>query len=150
MKKLSLIFGLALILAIGALMATHRAGDYHLREFRNIKTNFNTYRPSILDRLEGIRGNETKWNYHLRKLEELGVVEHTNFVFTDVPYTEVSSKRIWRAANSNFPASVMFSAKYYATNDVGYGVNPYVLEVWDFPTNTQRWSSFFQANNHNP
>jgi hypothetical protein len=41
----------------------------------------------------------------------------------------------------------MFTATYYDTNAAGYGVRPYVLEVWDFPTNIPRWSSFFQTNN---
>lgn len=148
MKKIGLAIGLLLVLALAALVMASKPGEYHLREFESLKTNFNTYRPSLSDRLKGITDNQTKWDYHLRKLQQLGVVEHTNFVFTSVPYTQESSKRIFRSAYSNFPAAVMFSAKYYATNDAGYGVRPYVLEVWDFPTNMQRWGSFAQANNH--
>lgn len=148
MKKLCLATGLVLAIAVAALIATSKPGEYHLREFQSIKTNFNTYHPSIVDRLRGIQDNEAKWEYHLHKLEELGVVEHTNFVFTSVPYTKASSRRIWRAAYSNFPDAVMFTAQYYDTNAPGYGVRPYVLEVWDFPTNMPRWLSFFQTNNN--
>jgi hypothetical protein len=145
--KIGAILGLALILALGALVSTNKPGDYHLREFEHIKTNFNNYRPSIYDRLKGISNNKAKWDYHLRKLEELGAVEHRTLVFTNVFYTVESSRRIWGAACSNFPGAVMFSARHYATNDADYGVRPYVLEVWDFSTNMHRWCSFFETSN---
>ena len=148
MKKVGFVVGLILVLALGALIPGSKPGDYHLRQFESLKTNLNSYQPSLSDSLRGIKDNQAKWDYHLRKLQELGVVHHTNFVFASVPYTQESSKRIFRAAYSNFPAAVMFSAKYYDTNDPGYGVRPYVLEVWDFHSNMQRWASFVQANNH--
>ena len=116
MKKVAWILGLVLILVIATLVSINRPGDYHLREFGTIKTNFNSYRPSFSDRLKGIRDNRAKWDYHLGKLEVLGVVQHRSFVFTNVPYTRESSKRIWGAAYSNFPMAVMFTAKHYATN----------------------------------
>ena len=148
MKKLGIAVGLLLVLVLAALMSASKPGVYHLRQFESLKANFNSYQPSLSDRLRGINDTKAKWDYHLRKLQELGVVDHTNFLFTSVPYTQESSKRIFRAACSNFPAAVMFSAKYYATNDPGYGVRPYVLEVWDFPSNIQHWTTFVQANNH--
>jgi len=148
MKRGVFAIGLFMILAVCALVLTCSPGEHHLREFDSLKANFNTYHPSLSDRLRGIRDRETKWDYHLRKLEQLGVVEHTNLVFSSVPYTQDSSKHLYRMACSNFPAAVMFSATYYDTNDPRYGVRPYALEVWDFPTNMQRWSAFVRANNH--
>lgn len=148
MKQAGLIIGFVVVIVLAALLFAGNPGGYHLREFERIKSNFNSYSPSLADRLKGISDNHTKWNYHLRKLEELGVVDHKSFVFTNVPYTLESSRCIFRAACSNFPRAVMFSANYYATNDAGYGVRPYALEVWDFPSNMARWSLFIEANNH--
>jgi hypothetical protein len=147
MKKVAVILGCGLVLGLVALIARSKPGDYHLCEFESIKTNFNSYRPSLFDRLKGIRSNQAKWDYHLRRLRELGVVDHTNFVFTSVPFTHESSRRVFQAACSNFPTAVMLSATYYAITDPAYGVRPYALQVWDFPSNSQRWVSFFQANN---
>jgi len=149
-SKVGWILGLGLLLVLTALILTTKPGAYHLREFERIKTNVNNYRPSLSDRLKGIRDNKAKWDYHLRKLEELGVVQHQTFVFTNVPYTLESSRLIFGSASSNFPKAVMFSARYYDTNDLAYGVNPYVMEVWDFPSNMFRWSSFVQTMNHRP
>lgn len=147
MKKIGIILGLALALTIAALIWTSSPADYHLRQFEYLKTNFNNYRPSLSDRFKGIKDNQGKWDYHLRSLERLGAVVHTNLVFTRVPYTQDSSRRIFRGACSNFPSAVMFTAAYYATNDPAYGVRPYALEVWDFPSKIQHWVSFFQENN---
>ena len=139
--------GAVVILVLIALISTRNPGEYHLRQFENIKTNFNTYSPTVLDRVRGIRNNEDKWNFHLRRLEELGVIQHKRFVFTEVPYTMEASKRIWRSAVTNFPNAIMFTASYYDTNAPGYGVDPYVLNVWDTPSEMPRWSSFFETNN---
>lgn len=152
MKKLGSVIGLFLVVALAVLILggkfAIKPAEYHLREFESLKTNFNNYQPSLSDRLRGIMNKQAKWDYHLRKLQELGVVTHTNFVFTSVPYTQESSTRIFRQAHLDFPTAVLFSARYYATNDPRYGVQPLVLEVWDFPTNFQRWASFVQAHDH--
>jgi hypothetical protein len=140
--------GVGLILVLIVLLPSGNSGGYHLREFENIKTNFNNYRPSVIDRIKGIRDSQGKWDFHLRRLEELGVAQHKTFVFTEVPYTKEASKRIWGSANSNFPNAIMFSASYYGTNAPGYGVDPYVLKVWDSPSEMKRWVSFFETNNH--
>jgi len=147
MKKISIMLGLVAV-TLAVLTWTGSPGAYHLRQFESLKTNFNGYAYSLSDRLRGIKDNEDKWDYHLRRLQELGVVDHTNFVFSSVPYTQESGRRIFRAACSNFPTAVMFTAKYLSTNDPAYGVRPYALEVWDFPSNIQHWVSFFQTNNH--
>ena len=136
-----------MFLVLIAHIAGRMAGNYHLGEFQKLKTNFNNYSPTMLDRLRGIRDNQAKYNFHLRSLEELGVVQHQSFVFTNVAYSRESSKRIFRSANSNFPNAVMFLAKYYGTNQAGYGDKPYVMEVWDFPREMPHWVSFFQTNN---
>ena len=120
MNKVGAAIGAAFAVGIVALVWSVDPGAYHMREFESVNTNVNKYRPSLGDRLKGIRDIESKWAYHLRKLEQLGVVEHTNLVFTAVPYTHESSKRIWRAAYSNYAAgAVMLSAKSYSTNDPG-------------------------------
>src|SRR5689334_21311612 len=128
-KKVGIVLGLVLLLTLGILTGKgNRGGDYHLKQFASLQTNFNTFNPSLLDRLRGIKDNQGKWNYHLRKLEQAGVAVHTNFVFTGVPYTVESSRRIWTAACSNFPSAIMFTATHYATNDPAYGVRPYAIE----------------------
>ena len=147
MKKVIGLVCLVGLLPLLVVISTRNPGDYHLREFEAVKTNFNDYRLSLSDRLVGIHDNASKWDYHLEKLEELGTVKHQTFVFSNVPFTRETSRRIWRAANSNFPAAVMVKAKSYGTNDSRYGVQPFMLEVWDFPSNTLRWSSFFRTNN---
>lgn len=146
-KKIGIILGLVVLVTIAGLIWTSSRAEYHLRQFEYLKTNFNNYRPSLSDRFRGIRDSQGKWDYHLRSLERLGVVVHTNLVFTHVPYTQASSRRIFRAACSNFPSAVMFTGVYWASNDPAYGIRPYAMEVWDFPTNIQRWVSFFHANN---
>ncbi len=79
------------------------------------------------------------------------MVNHTNLVFTRVPFTQgEAGRRIFLAAESNFPSAVMFRGNYIYPNDATYGVRPCVLEVWDFPSNRLRWSSFFDAYNHQP
>lgn len=120
---------------------------YHFREFESIKTNLNTFQPSLADRIKGIQDNQSKWDFHLQKLVELGAVQHKRFVLTEVPYTQDASRRIWRSANSNFPNAVMFSASYHNTNAAGYGAEPYVLEVWDLPEEMGRWTAFVEAQN---
>ncbi len=139
--------GFVVIVAIIAAIAVRDSSRYDLREIELLKTNFNNYQPSIWDRLRGIQNNEAKYEYHLRELEKLGLLVHTNFVFSNVPYTWESDKHIWRAACSNFPSAVDFSSKYYDTNNPAYGVRPCALEVWDFRTNMQRWSDFWRTNN---
>ena len=133
MKKVAWIAGSALVLLLALVLAlalAHgNAANYHFGEFASIRTNFNSYRPSISDWLRGIRDNQDKWDFHLQSLEQLGAVKHKRFVFTEVPYTREASKRIWRSASSNFPNTVMFTACYYDTNAPGYGVAPFVLEV---------------------
>ena len=141
------IVGVLLILLSIILLMPDRSGRYHLREFEKIKANFNTYRPSIADRVMGIQDNMSKYRFHLRKLLELRVVEHKEFVFTRVPYTREASIRIWTSATDSFPDPVMLTATYYAPNAPGYGVMPYVLDVWDFPSNMQAWASFYATNN---
>ena len=148
MKNVAWILGSVLVLVFITMILVNDFRSYHLREFESVKTNFNDYRPSIFDRMKGIRDNKSKWDFHLRRLEELGVVECRTFVFTEVPYTREASKRIWQLANSNFPNAIMFTASWYDTNAPGYGVTPYVLKVWDSPGEMQRWSAFFEANNH--
>ncbi len=123
------------------------AADYHFREFDQVKTNFNNFRPSISDLSKGIRSNQDKWDYHLESLVKLGAVVHHRFVFTEVPYTKEAARHIYRAAVSNFPTAVMFSAKDHQPNAPGYGVTPYVLEVWDVPEQMRRWTNFLEANN---
>ena len=147
-KHSLIICGVLVVIVLAALISRSDRGAYHLREFENVRTNFNNYQPSLPDRLRGITNNEAKWKYHLRQLEALGVVIHTNLVFTMVPYTGESSRRLFRSAYSNFPAAVIFSGKYYASNAPEYNVRPYALEVWDFPTNMRRWSLFLQSENH--
>ena len=147
MKALAWIVGISLIaLVLIAVMFVQpsNSADYHLREFESIKTNFNNYRPSVTDRIQGIGNNQEKWDYHLQSLVTLGAVQHERFVFTDVPYTREASRHIWQSANSNFPNAVMFTAKYYDTNAAEYGVAPYVLEVWDIPGEMKRWGSFVE------
>ena len=146
-KKIIGLVCLVGILPLLVVISTRNPGDYHLREFEAVKTNFNDYTLTIADRFSGIHDSGSKWDYHLAKLEELGTVKHQTFIFSNVPFTRESSRRIWRAANSGFPTAVMLTAKSYATNDSRYGVKPFMLEVWDFPSNTLRWSSFFQTNN---
>ena len=148
MKKIAWILGCGLIVALAAALVTGSPRDYHLREFENIKTNFNSYRPSLSDRFQGIRDNQGKWVFHLRRLEELGVVQHQIFVFTQVPYTRDARKRISGLANSNSPKAVWWSTTYKESNAPGYGVDPYSFEVWDFPGEMERWTNFFEANNH--
>jgi hypothetical protein len=149
MKKLIWVSAAFLILGLLAfgLVLSRDSAAYHFSEFESIKTNFNDYRPSLYDRLTGIRDNQSKWDYHLQKLVEIGAVQHKRFVFTEVPYTREASKHIWRAANSNFPNAVMFTGTYYDTNATGYGRDPYVLAIWDVPSEMARWSSFFETNN---
>jgi hypothetical protein len=120
---------------------------YHFREFERIKASPNTYQPSLADRIKGIQDNQSKWDFHLQKLVELGAVQHERFVFTEVPYTRDASRRIWRSAYSNFPNAVMFSASYHNTNAAGYGAETYVLEVWDLPEEIGRWSAFVETHN---
>lgn len=36
------------------------------------------------------------------------------------------------------------------SNAPGYGVDPYVLEVWAVPGEMKRWSSFVEAQNRQP
>lgn len=120
---------------------------YHFGEFERIKMNPNTYQPSLADRIKGIQDNQSKWDFHLLKLVELGAVQHKRFVLTEVPYTQEASRRIWRSANSNFPNAVMFSASYHNTNASSYGVEPYVLEVWDVPEEIERWAAFVERYN---
>jgi hypothetical protein len=134
------------IIAVVFLQPSNSAG-YHLREFYNIRTNYNSYRPSVVDRLRGIGKNHEKWDYHLQSLVALGAVQHERFVFTDVPYTREARRHIWQSANSNFPNAVMFTANYYDTNAPEYGVAPYVLEVWDVPGEMKRWGSFVEQRN---
>jgi hypothetical protein len=148
MKKAAGIAGFALMLLLIAGVTSINSTGYHLREFENVKTNFNNYRPTIWDRMRGIHDNQGKWDFHLRRLEELGAVQHKTFVFTEVPYTSQSSRQIWLSAYSNFPKAVMFTAKHYGTNDASYGVNPYVLGVWDFRRDMPHWLLFFQTNNY--
>jgi len=150
MGRYALIGGLVWVLALCLLFGTKNPARYHLREFENIKTNYNHYRPTIMDRVRGIRHSEDKWDYHLRSLEKLGVVRRRKFVFAEVPYTHEASKRIWTSAASNFPSVVMISARYLPTNAPGYGVLPYELEVWDYPSDMERWDVFFQSHNHRP
>ena len=95
----------------------------------------------------GIGGSQEKWDFHLKSLVALDAVQHERFVFTEVPYTKEASRHIWQSANSNFPNAVMFTASYYDTNAPGYGVAPYVLEVWDVPEEMKRWSSFVEQRN---
>lgn len=121
---------------------------YHFREFDRVKTNYNNFRPSISDLSKGIRSNQDKWDFHLENLVKLGAVVHQRFVFTEVPYTKEAAGLIFRAAVSNFPAAVMFSAKDFQPNAPGYGVTPYVLEVWDTPEQMDRWTNFFKANRY--
>lgn len=121
--------------------------DYHFKEFAKIRANFNDYRPSVLDQLKGIRSNQDKWDFHLNSLEELGAVQHVRFVFTEVPYTREASKHLWSSVVTNFPDAVMFTAPSYYTNAPGYGVEPYVLNVWDFPHRMEAWSNFVHTNN---
>jgi hypothetical protein len=147
MKKLAWMLGAAVILVLIALILTRNPGEYHLRQFENIKTNFNNHSPTVLDRVRGIRDNQEKWDFHLRRLEELGVVEHRRFVFSEVPYTAEAARRIWRSAVTNFPNAIMFTAAHHDTNALSYGVEPYVLNVWDRPEATRQWTSFFEANN---
>ena len=134
------LFGLGLALSIDPV-------SYHFREFENIRTNFNAYRPSFSDRLKGIGNNQEKWEYHLESLVEHGAVRYERFVLTNVLYTHDAGERIWLSASSNFPNAIMVTAPYYATNAAGYGVDPYVLEVWDVPGEMQRWSAFVEAQN---
>ena len=148
MKKVALVIVVALLVAFGAVLAIDHSSDYHLGEFERIKTNFNTYRPSFADRLRGIENNQGKWDSHLLRLEAIGAIQRKTFVFTEVPYTRENSSRIWRAAMARFTNAVMVTASYYDTNAPGYGVTPYVLNVWDFPEQMPRWSAFFETNNH--
>lgn len=120
---------------------------YHFGEFERFKMNPNTYQPSLADRIKGIRDNQSKWDFHLLKLVELGAVQHKRFVFTEVAYTREASRRIWRSAYFNFPNAVMFSAPYHHTNASGYGAEPYVLEVWDLPEEMARWTAFVETHN---
>jgi hypothetical protein len=147
MKKGVWIFGIVVFLVLVAAVSNRDSEGYHLRQFENIKTNFNSYRPSLLDRIRGIRNNQDKWDYHLRRLEELGAIQHKRFVFSEVPYTKEASRRIWKSAVTNFPNAIMFTASYYETNTPSYGVDPYVLNVWDRPDAISQWTSFFEANN---
>ena len=150
MKAVAWIAGIlmiALILIAVVFVQPSNSADYHLREFESIKTNFNSYRPSLVDRIRGIENNQEKWNYHLQTLVALGAVQHERFVFTEVPYTREASRLIWQSANSNFPNATMFTAKYYDTNAPEYGVAPYVLEVWDVPDEMKRWGSFVEQRN---
>lgn len=138
------LIGILLILVV---LSARNPGAYHLREFEAVKTNFNGYAITIFDRFAGIHDSGGKWDYHLNKLEELRVIKHQIFVFTNVPYNREASRRLWQAANSSFPKAVTLKANYFATNDSRYGVQPYTLEVWDFPSNTLRWSFFYRTNN---
>lgn len=147
MKAVAWISGVSLIAVViiaVVLLQPSNSADYHFKEFAGIKTNFNSYRPSVVDRIRGIGNNQEKWDYHLQSLVALGAVQHERFVFTDVPYTREASRHIWQSANSNFPNAVMFTAKYYDTNAQEYGVEPYVLEVWDVPGEMKRWGSFVE------
>ncbi len=151
MKKAAALSVIALVVIVTVIAITGvgiNSGAYHLREFEKVKTNFNNYVPTLFDRCKGIWNNQGKWNYHLGKLEQLGIVQHQIFTFTNVPYTKESSRRIWRSAYSNFSNAVMCRSDWYDTNNPGYGVKPYVLEVWDFPTQMPRWSAFFETNNY--
>jgi len=147
MKKPVLIFISAILLVVIIRLLIGDSAEYHLREFHNISTNSNNFQPSILDRLNGLTENSSKFDYHLSKLEELGVVKHQHLVFTNVPYTQESAKRIWHLAYSQFPNALHYSAKYFDTNSPSYGVVPYELEVWDAPAEMERWAMFFQTNN---
>jgi protein involved in ribonucleotide reduction len=154
---LVVITSLAVVVALGGFNNRRYLAAYHLREFEHIKTNFNNYKPSISEQMMGVGDNKAKWDYHLGKLEELGVVAHQIFVFTNRPYTKESVRQIWRSANSNFPNAVMFTAKYYDTNftapwpgwnlDLSVWEGSIILEVWDFPSNMPRWGSFYWTNN---
>ena len=149
MKKLIWTCAALLILGLLVLGLTlpRDSAAYHFREFESIKANFNAYRPSLSDRIRGIDDNQGKWDFHLQRLVELGTVHYERFVFTEVPYTKEASKRIWLSANSDFPDAVMVTAPYHDTDAPGYGVDPYVLEVWDVPGEMKRWSSFVEAQN---
>ena len=132
-----------------ALLLQRDSAAYHFREFERVRANFNGYRPSLSDRVKGIADNQRKWDYHLQRLVALGAVQHEQFVFTKVPYTKEASQHIWLLANSNFPQAIMLSAPYHDTNSPGYGVAPYVLEVWDLPGEIERWSLFVEEQNRN-
>jgi hypothetical protein len=149
MKKSLSIGGVLLLFALitWALVARHDPSAHHFREFADLQTNYNAYRPSWSDRLKGIDGAQAKWDFHLRRLMELGAVRHEEFVFSEIPYTRESSKRLWLAVHSNFPRAVMVTAPHRDTNSAGYGVEPYVLKVWDVPGEMPRWSSFFETHN---
>ena len=92
--------------------------------------------------------NQEESECPLNKLAALGAVEHHRFVFSQVPYPAEASRRIWHAANSNFPDVVNLTAPFYNANAPGYGKNPCVLKVWDVPGEMARWSTFFEAQNH--
>ena len=54
MKKIGITLGFTLLFTLGVLIwTTQPGGDYHLQQFATLKTNFNSYNPSVLDRLQG-------------------------------------------------------------------------------------------------
>lgn len=147
-KRWPWVLGGSLFALAALIWSRPSAAAYHLREFERVKTNFNNFLPSISDRSKGIRSNQDKWDFHLENLVRLGAVLHREFIFTEVPYTKEAARLIYRAALSNFPSAVMFSAKDIQPNAPGYGVTPYILEVWDVPEQMDRWTNFFEANRH--
>lgn len=142
------ICGFVALVILVALALPDNSVNYHRSEFERIKTTYNDYRPSLADQIRGLGENKAKYEFHLQKLMKLGAVKHDQFVFTHVPYTKENSKRIWLAAHSNFPNAVMFTAPYHATNAPSYGVAPCVLNVWDVPSEMERWSNFVQIENY--
>jgi hypothetical protein len=121
--------------------------QYHLGELRAVQKRFNSYSPALVDRIRGIRDNQEKWDFHLNHLIKMGAVERKELVFTQVPYTAESSRRLWQLAMSEFPEVVDLRAEYLSTNAPGYGVKPYRMEVFDVPQRMRQWDRFLEANN---
>lgn len=115
------------LLALVAVLSMD-SGAYHRKEFLSLQTNFNHCRPSWRDRVRGIESNDAKHDRHLRRMLELGAVAHRAWLFTEVPYTAGSSRRIRLAACTNFPDAAHFSARHRTTNDPGYG--PRFQKTW--------------------
>lgn len=152
-RSIMMLAGLAVVLAIAGAVVVRFATDnawYHVRQLEFILANHTRYEPSWVDRFDGIHDSWSKRNHHLRRLVELGAVQHMTFTFTHVPYTHETSRRIWSAANAQFPGAISFSAAYFHNTDAGYGTTPYELKVWDTPGEMARWQAFFELHNRAP
>lgn len=95
----------------------------------------------------GIKNNDDKLNYHLKCLVELGALKHKKFVFTQVPYTSESFRRIWQLALEELPEAVEMRGNWYDENDSHYGMAPIIFELWCVPDELEQWNQFYEAEN---